>query len=185
LSDLEAVENQLGCAIPTSFRRVLLEFSRRTRIEWALPKGVRPPGPFRQIWAGECRWDLTALPELQRSYHAWLEVFTNPDDFWEEPWQNKFPVLEVGNGDMVVIDLATPHRVIYLSHEGDDTLHGFWLGSDFEDYVDRITRIGCVGSEDWQLAPFVAGPRSLIDPDGAAAREWREWFGLRLSTNPA
>jgi hypothetical protein len=174
------VEASLGCQIPESFRDVLLQFSARTQIEWALPEGTERPGVFRQLWAGECRWDLRSLPALQATYLSWLEVFKDPNDFWDGPWQKKFPILEVGNGDMVVIDQVAPHPVIYLSHEGDDTLHGFWLGRDFEDYVDRLSLLGCVGSEDWQLAPFVSGPRSFLETDGANAKHWREWLGLRL-----
>jgi hypothetical protein len=178
--DVNQMETELGCAIPPSLRKVFLEFSAATRIEWALPEGTVMPEPFRTIYSGECRWDLNSLPGLLETYRGWLKVFADPTDFWDGPWQNKFPVLEVGNGDMLAIDLGELQPVVYLSHEGDDSVHGYWLGRDFEDYVDRLSLLGCVGSEDWQLKPFVSGPRSLLETDGANARHWREWFGLRL-----
>src|ERR1051325_10244672 len=53
-----ATEVKLGGAIPSSFRKVLLEYSGSVCIEWALPDGTQMPEPFRQIWSGECRWDL-------------------------------------------------------------------------------------------------------------------------------
>jgi hypothetical protein len=176
------VEAKLRCPIPSSFRKVLLEHSGTMCIEWALPEGTDPPEVFRQIWSGECRWDLASLSVLEDTYRQWLETFTNPTDKYDEPWQNKFPVLEVGTGDMLGIDLSNADQqpVVYLSHEGDDSVHGFWLGQDFEDYVDRLSLLGCVGSEDWQLLPFVSGPRSLLETNGANARHWREWFGLRF-----
>jgi len=160
----------------------MLEYSRSTQIEWALPEGTAVPEPFRQIWSGECRWNLALLAELQETYQSCLELFSNPTDYWDGPWQDKFPVLEVGNGDMLGIDLTNPDQqpVVYLSHEGDDSVHGYWLGTDFEDYIDRLSLLGCVGSEDWQLKPFVSGPRSLLETTGENARQWREWFGLRL-----
>jgi hypothetical protein len=159
---------------------VLLEYSAATQIEWALPEGTVMPEPFQQIWSGECRWDLASLPELLETYRRWLKIFPNPDDFWDGPWQNKFPVLAIANGDMLAIDLGEQQAVVYLSHEGDDSVHGYWLGRDFEDYVDRLSLLGCVGSEDWQLKPFVSGPRSLLETDGTNAQHWREWLGLRL-----
>jgi len=181
--EVNRIERKLGCAIPSSLRKVFLEYSAATRIEWALPEETVRPEPFRQIWSGECRWDLASLPELLDTYRSWLEIFPEPTDFWDGPWQNKFPVLEVGNGDMLAIDLGEQQAVVYLSHEGDDSVHGYWLGRDFEDYVDRLSQLGCVGSEDWQLKPFVSGSRSLLETDGANARHWREWFGLRLASD--
>lgn len=186
------MEQTLGCAIPSSFRKVLLEYSARVRIEWALPEGVRPPETFRGVWSGECRWDLGSLPELHKTHRKWIdECFTGkqPPD-WEKPpylieydlvWHGKFAFMEVGNGDMIAIDIARTdcQPVVYLSHE-DGSQHGYWLGRDFEDYVDRLSLLGCVGSEDWQLAPFLSGPRLLLETNSENAKLWREWFCLRL-----
>ncbi len=177
VSDMEA---RLGCQIPRSLRRVFLDYSARVRIDWRLPESSVRPEVFRHVWAGECRWDMESLPELFDIYRDCLGVFSYPDDYWDGPWQNKFPVLEVMNGDMLGIDIGEEQPVVYLSHEGDDSVHGYWLGKDFEDYVDRLSLLGCVGSEDWQLKPFVSGPRSLLETEGANARNWREWFGLQL-----
>lgn len=176
------VEAELRCPIPSSFRKVLVEYSGVTCIEWQLRGKTALPQVFRQIFSGECRWDLASLPKLVNTYGKWLEVFTDPADYYDGPWQNKFPVLEIGNGDMLGIDLTDDQQqpVVYLSHEGDDSLHGFWLGSNFSDYVDRLSLLGCVGSEDWQLLPFVSGPRSLLETDGANANDWRAWFGFEL-----
>src|SRR5262249_20602409 len=58
------LEATLGCTIPPSLRKVFLEYSAATCIEWALPEGAVMPESFRQIWSGECRWDLASLPEL-------------------------------------------------------------------------------------------------------------------------
>ncbi len=178
--DLIAMEARLKCAVPSSFRNVLMRFSRSVDIRWALPDDAPLPEAFRQIFAGECRWDLASLPTLLETYRGWLTVFSDPNDIWDAPWHNKFPVLEVGNGDMIAIDLSDQQAVVYLSHEGDDSVHGYWLGRDFEDYIDRLSQLGCVGSEDWQLKPFVSSARSLLETNGENAKHWREWFGLHL-----
>ncbi len=176
------MERALGCAIPASFRQVLLEYSARVCIEWALPDGTPMPEPFRKIWSGECRWDLARLPALQSAHRGWIEnCFSDPANEYDRVWHNKFPVLEIGNGDMLGIDTSDPSEqpVVYLSHE-DGSEHGYWLGRDFRDYIDRLSLLGCVGSEDWQLTPFLSDPRSLLETDSANARQWREWFGLQL-----
>ncbi len=183
--ELTAVEQRIGQTLPHSVRKVLLQYSRAVCIEWEIPDDERAtiPKVFRQIWPGECRWDLNASASLCATYQQWLEVFTDPTDKYDGPWQNKFPMLEVGNGDMIAVDISTDKEqpVVYLSHEGDDTVHGFWLGRDYEDYIDRIALLGCVGAEDWQLAPFVSGPQSYLEIGGANAQLWREWFGLRFA----
>ena len=179
---VEAMEKKLGRPIPSSFRKVLLEYSAKVCIEWALPDGTTMPEPFRHIWSGECRWDLTTLSALETAHRDWIaECFKDPTNDYDRVWHNKFPILEVGNGDMLGIDTSTPTQqpVVFLSHEGGSE-HGYWLGRDFEDYVDRLSLLGCVGSEDWQLAPFLSAPRSLLETESANARQWRAWFGLHL-----
>ncbi len=186
LAEVESVEKAIGRGIPASFRKVLLGYSRAVAVEWEVSKeiGATLPDVLREIWAGECRWNLEDLVSLDATYRECLGIFSNPDDWFDVPWQDKFPVLEVGNGDMIVIDVRSDDEqpVVYLSHEGDDTIHGFWLGRDYEDYIDRLTLLGCVGAEDWQLAPFVSGPRSCLETASENARLWREWIGLHFDT---
>ena len=189
-AEVDATEAATGRPLPVAVRRAFLEVSRAVRVEWELPDGTRPPAPLRRVTAGECRWNLGAVPGLLATHHEWLEVFPNRDDWWDEKWHGTFPVLEVGNGDMLAVDLD-PERtgggepIVYLSHDGDDALHGRRLAADFVDYLDRLTRLGCPGSEDWRLAPFVPPDRPCLDPDGPAAVAWRAWFGLNLPDAPA
>lgn len=189
--EVAEVERQLGLAIPPSFRRMLLAYSARVDIQWQLPHSTEiewqsqdsgRPGWYHQIWAGECRWDLYELVKLQAIYKGWLaDCWTDPDDWYGGVWYNKFPFLEVGNGDLVAIEMGVPdcEAVVFLSHD-DGEGHGYWLGADFEDYVDRLSRLGCPGAEDDGWIVFTAGSRSLLLPDGDNARQWRDWFGLSL-----
>ncbi len=59
-------------------------------------------------------------------------------------------------------------------------MHGYKLGRDFTDFIDRWSSLVCPGAEDWQMKPFVDSPTGEIDPDSANAQAWREWFNLRL-----
>ena len=185
-----AVESILGQQMPQSMRRVLLEFSARVCIEWALPKDIQQPESFRQVWAGECRWDLKSLPALHQEYKRWIDIcFTGkPTADWDKPpeaiaydlvWHHKLPFLEVGNGDMIGIDIASEGNqpVVYLSHE-DGPCHGYRLGSDFEDYVERLTALAFVGAEDCQLASFLPDATNYLHTENAVAAAWRRWLGV-------
>jgi hypothetical protein len=177
---VRAVEQELGLALPSAFRRVLLGYAGWVDIAWQLPDDNARPEEFRKIFAGECRWGIDGLPALQAKYRGWVTgCFNNPDDPYDRVWHGKLAIVEVGTGDMLGIDLTTPgsEPVVFLSHDGSEQ-HGYRLGEDFEDYVDRLSRLGCVGAEDWQWAPFVDDAHSGLLPEGPAAARWRGWFGL-------
>src|SRR5690242_12480694 len=46
---VRAVEEELGLALPPSFRRVLLRYSGSLDIAWQLPDNAAPPEEFRRI----------------------------------------------------------------------------------------------------------------------------------------
>ncbi|WP_280777249.1 hypothetical protein [Paenibacillus sp. PastM-3] len=48
------------------------------------------------------------------------------------------------------------------------------------DFMDRWSKIGCVGCEDWQLIPFMDSPVSGILPDSDNAKLWRSWPKVEL-----
>lgn len=67
--------------------------------------------------------------------------------------------------------------VVYLSHEDGD-LHGYRLGHNFIDFIDKWTQIGCPGLKDWQLEPFIESETSTINPNGKrTALERVVWVG--------
>jgi hypothetical protein len=66
---------------------------------------------------------------------------------------------------------------VYLSHDGGEG-HGRVLGYSILDFIDRWTRVACVGPEDGLLAPFLHRDRPYLDPAGELALSWRAWFGL-------
>lgn len=173
------IEGILNSKIPSGLRRVILSYSCRVDISWQLPDDERPPEPFHQIFSGECRWDLENLPALQKTYEDWTtNCFSNKDNPYDAIWHGKFPIAEVGNGDMIGIDLdQAVGSVVYLSHD-DGQGHGYRLGCTFADFLDRFTQVGCPGFEDWQWLPFTDSNCSLINPIGPNAVAWRQWFGL-------
>ncbi len=119
---------------------------------------------------------------MEESRQSWIEVcFPNPDDPDDAVWHDKLSFLEVGNGDQLAINMKKDESpfVTYLSHELDE-MHGWRLGPDFIDFVNKWSLLGCSGPEDWQFAPFVTDRISGIDPESENARLWRSWFGLEI-----
>jgi hypothetical protein len=179
LNDVERVEASLGRALPSALRQVVLEYSATVEVLWQIPDGMKPPEEFREIFAGECRWDLLALPALVAEHEDWItNCFSDPNNAYDKVWHGKVPILRVGNGDMIAIDPEeSGEPVVYLSHD-DGQGHGYRLGDNFIDYVDRLVRIGCPGAEDWQWLMFVDGPSSGLLVDSPAAIRWRQWLGI-------
>lgn len=181
--EIAQIENTLKHPIPYSFKRVLATYSAKVDVSWHLQDKDVPPEIFREIFSGECRWNLKELPELMTTYQNWIdECFADPNNPYDKIWHNKFPIAEVGNGDMIGIDVGMQSgAVIYLSHD-DGPGHGYQMGIDFEDFINRFGQIGFVGYEDWQWLPFAKNKDQMIDPQSKNADDWRNWFGLEIST---
>lgn len=48
---------------------------------------------------------------------------------------------------------------------------------NFIDFVDRLTRLGCPGLEDWQWLPYTMSPTSGLQPEGEVAQAWQGTTG--------
>jgi hypothetical protein len=175
------IEDKLGYRIPESFREVLLNFASKLDFGWELNDCIDLPKEFRGIFAGECSWNINDLIDIDDERKGWVkECFPDPDNEYDRVWHNKLAFISVGNGDKIAFDLDkypeyTP--VIYLSHD-DGEGHGYVLGNDFKDFIDKWTLIGCPGSEDWQMIPFVDTNTSGINPNSENAIKWRKLIGL-------
>ncbi|MGV3719452.1 MAG: SMI1/KNR4 family protein [Actinomycetota bacterium] len=148
-------------------------------LKWFLPDETRFPAPFQEIFCGECYWDLHQLVALEESRRSWISsVFPDPENEYDRVWHQKLAFMEVGNGDLLALDLGQEGApVVYLSHDGGES-HGYLLGRDFADFIDRWSLLGCPGAEDWQMAPFLSGPTSYLEVQGERAAQWRSVFGM-------
>ncbi len=128
-----------------------------------------------EIFRGDLHWDAERMPDIMAGYQQWiLEVFPDPENPYDRVWHNKLPFQEVGNGDLLAIDLSNDAygRIVYLSHE-DGEGHGYVLAHNFGDLLERWIPLGCPGGEDWQWMPFVSSPTSGIDPECDNAKLWK------------
>lgn len=178
-ADIRSVESIIGFNLPVDFRKVLLEFSSAVRFSWFLPDEAELPEEFREIFGGGCSWNLARLVEVEERRRSWVrECFPNANDPYDLVWHNKLAFLEVGNGDLLALDLNLLNSsVVYLSHD-DGEGHGYRLGDNFIDFIERWSLLGCPGAEDWQMLPFISSSTSGLQPHGENAIKWRDWFGL-------
>jgi hypothetical protein len=182
--EVAAVEGRLGVRLPAAFRDTLLHFSRRVSFSWYCDpddcKILGPPEAVRSVVAGRCHWDLGLLEKLDLVRRGWADTFSDPNRPFDQVWQRKVVAIQQdGYGNLLALD-ARPDggdAVVYLSHD-DDAAHGYHLGRDFLDFMDRWSQVGCAGPYAGGWLPFTRGPQSLIDPDCENARTWRKWFGL-------
>jgi SMI1 / KNR4 family. len=177
------IEKVLGMKLPDAFRKVVLEFSSGVDFEWSLPDDFELQEEFSSIFAGQFTWNLKEIPEINRSKDEWVkDCFPNQDDPYDKVWHNKLGLMEVGNGDFIAFDLQEyPQKtpIVYLSHD-DGEGHGYILGDDFIDFMDKWTNIGCPGLEDWQMLPFIDSPTSGINPNCENAMAWKKLIGLKF-----
>lgn len=181
LADVEALEQSLGTSLPIALRDVLLTFSRKVDFQWSLPDDFRLSDELRKIFGGGCHWSIERLEEFNQEKEKWIHrVFSNPSDPYDTIWHNCLAFHAVGNGDFLAVDLRTdePQPVVYLSHDDGDG-HGRELGADFQDFLLRWSRLGCVGAEDWQWLPFTS-PDGFLDPDCDRAKAFRALMKLGL-----
>ncbi|WP_319463344.1 SMI1/KNR4 family protein [Micromonospora sp. RTP1Z1] len=179
--EVDAVEGQLGCKLPTSLRHCLTAVASRVEFAWFAPTGHTFPDPFREIFSGNLRWSLNGLPDLITAVRGWVDdVFPDPSDPYDRVWHHKLPFMEVGNGDYLALDLDEDEhgRVVYLSHD-DGEGHGRTMATSFEDLLIRWIPLACPGAEDWQWLPFCARSDGGLDPSSAIAREWTALVHLK------
>jgi hypothetical protein len=177
---IRSTEGTLGNPLPDSLRRVLLDFSSAVSIRWRLPRDFELPEALREIFGGELIWDVRRLVEVEQERASWQQnVFPNAGNAYDVVWHNKLGFMTVPNGDVIAFDLAggSDPPVVYLSHD-DGEGHGYRLGDNFADFIDRWSSLGCPGPEDWQMMPFVESATSGLLPDCENAKQWRQLIGL-------
>ena len=179
--EIARVERAVSSKLPAELTDIFLNHASRIEFRWQLPTDMDCPDPLDQIFSGGFSLSLNAIPEINDAYKLMAEVFDNPTPTFDLMWKDKLAIMEGMIGDFYAFDVQSEvgPEVIYLSHE-DGLGHGHVLGADFSDFLKRWTAIGCPGPEDWQWAPFTSGPRSLLEPSGETARQWRKIIALEL-----
>lgn len=184
VSVIRNVEEELGVSLPESFIKVISGFTSGMEMNWSLPDDeeleVPIPEALEGIFASNFSWNIEDLINVEKDRKGWeQEVFSDVENEYDRVWHNKLGLMAVGNGDYIAFDLSISNDppVVYLSHD-DGEGHGYILGQNFIDFMDKWVKIGCVGCEDWQLLPFIEGPSTGTQPDSKNAHLWRKWLGI-------
>lgn len=176
------IEKLLGYKLPTSFKKVLLEFSSHFSFKWFFHEEMEIPNEFRNIFSGRFHWNLMDLMQLEKDKEYWMEnVYPDEEDEADRVWHNKLVFCDVGNGDYLGFDLKDlkDAPIIYLNHE-KGTGHGYKLANNFIDLLENWSRIAFVGEEDDQWLLFTEEKDSGIMSEGEPAERFRAWLKLNI-----
>jgi len=172
---VEALEAELGCALPADFRYVITHYSTRVSLYWHLGRSLPEeewqrrefPAPYQEIfssWA-DALWDSRMLFDPLKEY-----IYSD-----DPRWKHKIAFLNVPNGDCIAFDLTEGTDncpIVYLSHE-NGTNQGRVLASNFVEFITRWSALGCPGPEDFQMEPFLGDGDSGLQERGATIEQWK------------
>lgn len=178
-AEVEKVEIELGIKLPEDLKALFTQFSKHVEFSYQFKEEAE--APFNQIFSGEIYWNHNRIKEQYENYLEWVESWLDPaildeDEMKQEEKivKNKIPLLEVPNGDLIVVGY-NPSEVVYLSHEGDE-MHGKILSDSLFKFLEFHARIGFVGSEDWQFGPFYNFESDKMITSGKTIDDWVEWL---------
>lgn len=182
--ELDAMEEELGQPLPESLRLAFLRFSKGLRFEAdfshmasELPMAAELK---RAVFRARLAFSPQGVLEAERERQDLAENVFTLKTAYDRLSQNKLGLMLVQNGDVIAADLeeeAEDPPVVYLSHD-EGPGHGYRLGDNFGDFIDRVIELGAVGPEDVQLMPFLADEESGLDSEGENAFLYRNAIGL-------
>ncbi|MGE7885269.1 SMI1/KNR4 family protein [Bacillus sp. NPDC094077] len=181
VTEINKVENQLGISIPLSYKKVMLKCFSHLEWGWYFPDDFPLDDKFQDIFGSRGVLALSELVECENMRQELVQdVFNDPADSYDQIWHNKLAFFNVGNGDLFAFDLNKDEvdpPIVYLSHD-DGEMHGFILGNNFIDFMNKWSKIGFVGGESWSLLPFVDSQNSGINLEGENVKEWKVVLNL-------
>jgi len=182
-AEVVRVEAALKRTLPSSFRRVLIEFASEASFSWKLPFELEER--FDGIVDGGAAWSLGKLLDLDETRREHAETWRDDEEYeGTRRWQKSIAWLGSEELDMLAFDLrgAGEPPVVLLESEGFfDDAHAC-LASDFEDFFDRWSRIGLAGGV--RLVEQFVEPGTGLAPYGPDAVAFRRALGLELPYDP-
>ncbi len=180
-----AAEERMGVKLPKSLREFFLRYSKEFRISAFMPDEFCEtlPNSLRGLFASKFTIGLRVVEYSENNRKTWIEnCFDNEEDEYDKVWYHKLALTDVGNGDIIALDIEKDPEdppVVYLSHD-DSEGHGVVLGKNFESFLMDLIKVGGCGMEDWQMIPFIPEGSVGIDPDCENAKAFRKLIGFEL-----
>lgn len=184
-SDLQQLEATLDYSLPSSLRKVFLEQVASFGVSWSIKESYKIEG-FDPICYGNFILNFSELYHLNEENKGVIEGFKNERNEkivqWIQLFQNRKPLMQLDNGDMLLIGVGDESRqeIVYYLHDACDggeewfQKHGTVLAPNFEEFLDRWSRLAFVGPEIWVIEPFLR-PDGL-QCDGQNAKNFQNWF---------
>jgi hypothetical protein len=195
--DVADIELRLARTIPSSLRNVLISHAGYFSFEWTRTQFQTLPHAWKHAQEGRCLWSLELLPALNADVQEWRRgVYSDPANQYAKHWHGVFAVCATGlsdgtssstdfsGGDFFAIKESElgGEPVVFLSHDGARE-NGQRLADGFEDFLIRLSSIGCVGgASGWAFEYFITDRQAGFDPAGDVAVRFRELLGLELPT---
>ncbi|MFT2010491.1 SMI1/KNR4 family protein [Pontibacter sp. 13R65] len=173
------VEKELGIDIPDDCKD-LFRLSKHLEFRYEFFEAM--PADFRNNFSGEICWNLNQLKEQQDNFREWVEVLSlvpannNPESAKDiqKRWINMIPLIEIANGDFILICTSTRH-VIYFSCQ-ENAMHGRKIGNNLWEFLEFYSRIGFAGGESWQLEPFFGNEEKNVHVKEELVDKFEEWL---------
>ncbi|WP_349408779.1 SMI1/KNR4 family protein [Pseudalkalibacillus sp. SCS-8] len=168
--EIKKKENEVGYDLPPSYKHVLQNVGKSLSFYYSFSEDTMIPSEFRDIFSGEINWNIDYLQGLDEL----ADDLMDGDEDYGKTLRGKLEFAHSANGDIYAFDMLVDGQekpVIYWDHEEDEVTY---IADSFIDYLWRITELGCVGSEIWQLEYFLndAG----LETTSPAAHRWKSWF---------
>ncbi|RSD27067.1 SMI1/KNR4 family protein [Mesobacillus subterraneus] len=178
LQEIEDKERELGYPLPPSYKSVMQNLGKSLSFYYSFSDDTMIPNEFREVFSGEIQWDLDFLQNLDSLAD---DLMDDGGYDYGSTLRGKVEFAHSGNGDIYAFDMTVDTEekpVIYWEHEEDTVTY---IADSFMDYLNKITDLNCVGSEKWQLEPFLN--EKGLDTEGPSAKRWKQWFDSFKETN--
>ncbi|WP_242916466.1 SMI1/KNR4 family protein [Pontibacter liquoris] len=180
VDEVKAIEEKIGIQLPKDYKQLLTECSRNFEFRYQFDEEL--PEEFKGIFSGEIYWNLDRFIEQYNENYVfwekdWLDISNSDKVALEqeaEILRNKVPLMEVPNGDLIVVGYNSS-EVVYFSHEGDE-MHGKVLGDSLWSFLEFHSRVGFIGSEDWQFEPFFDYEQNKMITTGPKVERFISWL---------
>lgn len=176
--EIAAVEKQIHRRLPDSLRTFFLHHARYLKLDACFSDDfleTLPPAIY-SLSRAFLELSLDNLPLLNQSCQERIQLaFIESEHPSAAQLQNVLPLTWVPCGDFLIFDYSQDPfdpPVLYLDSYAAE-YHLCVLGHSFKDFLERYAAVGLCGTEDSQMAPFLANKTDGIQPDCPNARLFR------------